>query len=76
MNDMAIQVGEAKAGKRLSTKIAINSRTVTFAISVNSITASINLFPGKIIALITFERANRDRRFHHAKRNGTTIGAS
>src|SRR6516225_3159415 len=37
MNDMAVQVGGAKAGRRLSTKITMNSATVIFVMSVNSV---------------------------------------
>jgi hypothetical protein len=37
-NDMAAQVGGAKAGRRLSTKITMNSTTVIFVMSANSVT--------------------------------------
>src|SRR5262249_5575536 len=43
MNDMAVQVGGAKAGSRFSTKIAMNSTTVIFVTSLNSATASLTL---------------------------------
>jgi len=41
MNDMAVQVGGAKAGRRLSKKMTTNSTTWILVMSMNSATASI-----------------------------------
>jgi hypothetical protein len=41
MNDIAIQVGGAKAGRRLSRKMTTNSTTWSLVMSANSATASI-----------------------------------
>jgi len=41
MNDMAVQVGGAKAGRRLSKKMTTNSTTWILVMSINSATAGI-----------------------------------
>src|SRR6516164_10574889 len=45
MNDMAVHVGAAKAGRRLSTKITMNSKTIISVVSPNSITVDLCVYP-------------------------------
>jgi hypothetical protein len=55
-NDMAVQVGGAKAGRRLSTKITMNSTTVIFVMSANSVTQT---SPLRCAIILSFIRSMR-----------------